>query len=156
MDTRIRNAVVRSTQNAFQTMVSMEVCAGEAPAGVGREFDFTGIVGVCGRVSGAVAVHLPRSLAMSVGSTVLGIPMTEDSPDLVSLVGELSNLVAGGVKTQLVKELGFEFEISIPTVMTGRLLEVAMMVNTPTVAVLFSDPAGPDRRFLVEAKLLIR
>jgi chemotaxis protein CheX len=157
VDARIKDALVLSTRNVFQTMVAMDVQVGDA--GVdrarGEDFDFTGLISVCGRVSGAIGVHVSRPLAAHVGTKVLGCEIPEDSPDLTSLVGEMSNMIAGGVKTQLVGLLGYEFEISIPTVVSGAHHETKMLLDSANVSVPFSANNGRSHRFVVEAKLKI-
>ncbi len=78
----------------------------------------SGIVGLGGELRGTAVFQCSNAVALSLTRQMLG----EESPSpqlLRDAVGELANILAGGIKKQLV-ELGTVVALSVPTVIEGR------------------------------------
>jgi chemotaxis protein CheX len=75
--------------------------------------DYTGMIGVAGPVKGCVYVTAPRALLTNL--LIAGGEADTSEDNLVDLVGEVANTIAGNAR----RELGKEFLISVPMVVEG-------------------------------------
>lgn len=140
MDQRIVDGVVKVTKEIFTTMVTLGLTPGAASENSSSEqtFDFTGMIGLSGTCPGAVGVRFPKTLAAKVASKMLGTPVAESSTEVRDTVGELTNMIAGGLKNELDK-VGICFDIAIPTVIAGDQHTFRVMGDAPTHIVPFSS-----------------
>lgn len=76
------------------------------------------VVGFTGRLSGMLSLHFSSGMACKMASALLGMPVTQADENVRDAVGELSNMLAGGLKKQL-SDTDNMFKISIPTVIVG-------------------------------------
>lgn len=139
MNPKLVAAVVMAAKDAFKTMVFMDLQEGAAYQSNGKRppTNCTGLIGLSGKLTGAVAVHFPESFAIKVVSSMLGESIKELSQDVRDGIGEITNLVAGGIKTILSRD-GLDFDISVPTVFSGENMTSQMMLQSPSVIVPFS------------------
>lgn len=155
MDSRIIRSIVVATQDVFKTMVFQEIQEGapyEVQPDQKNTYEISGVIGLSGPASGAVCVHFSKSGAALVASKLLGQSIAEDSDDARQTIAELSNMIAGGMRNELSKE-GIEFEISIPTIISGTSHRTEMRVDAPS----FSVPFQMDQNaFVVEACIALK
>ncbi len=151
MNPDVIRAVQKVTEDLFKTMVFLPLEAQPAhPIDAGKErFDFTGTIGLSGESPGAVGVRFPKALASKVASSMLGSPIPEDSIEVQQTVGELTNMIAGGMKNAL-DPSGIRFDISIPTVIAGDQHTFNILANVDGIAVPFKADGG---LFVVEVCL---
>lgn len=76
--------------------------------------DYTGVIGITGNNKGLVYFTAPESLLHQILTTIKENDQGEDN--LVDLVGEVANTIAGNART----EFGDEFNISVPLVFKGQ------------------------------------
>lgn len=118
----IQQRVNDTVTNVFDTMVQLPALAApEAPVDPGTE-RVTGSVGIAGdHIIGAIYLHVPEPLARRAAGSLLGLrgPAPADSPAVPDVIGELTNMVAGGLKAAL-NDAGAECGMSTPAVIRGR------------------------------------
>lgn len=144
--------VVDATREVFSTMVMMEP-AGEYPLKdpVTRFMcSITGMVGFAGTYSGVISIHCPVSLALKITSSMLGMECEEVDGDLNDAIGEIANMLGGGVK-QVLSKGGLDVKLSIPTVISGEDYTVNSLSDLDCVVIPFS--VG-EERFLVGLTLM--
>ena len=95
-------------------------------------YDVTSIIGLAGGIMGTVSVQLKRAIALKVTTNMLQTPVTELNDDVRDAVGELGNMIAGGLKTGL-EGKGICFDISIPTVIIGPGHQIGHMANSESI-----------------------
>lgn len=76
--------------------------------------DYTGVIGITGNNKGLVYFTAPMSLLHQMLTSMKESDQSEDN--LVDLVGEVANTIAGNART----EFGDEFNISVPLVFKGK------------------------------------
>ena len=107
------------------------------PRSIGRLFvwgapevhEFNGVIAVSGRRNGIVYFSAPRAML-----TVLLMKMNESNVSteyLCDVVGEVANTIAGNVR----RDLGKDFAISVPTVVSGAGSAVALPAGTRPVVI---------------------
>lgn len=82
-------------------------------------------IGFTGTLEGAISISLSNQGACKIVSKMLAMEITEVSSDVTDGVGEVLNIIAGGVKKRLAAA-GHDFEISVPTVIKGQDLHLAV------------------------------
>ena len=81
-------------------------------------WDISGIIGLSGEVSGAVAISLRSDTACKVTSLLTGAEHSGIDADVTDAVGEIINIIAGNVKKDFEEEL--RIKISLPTIVKGN------------------------------------
>ena len=72
--------------------------------------------------------------------------------EVIDAVGELTNMICGGVKTRLAK-LDMKFDLALPTTIVGKGVQICYPKNTPVIVIPFMTESG---EFVVEANLRAR
>lgn len=136
------NPFIASLDKAFQTMLNCEVTREplRLRTGNGALHEVSGIIGLSGRAVGTVVLSLSREVALHATSALLLTEATEINDEVVDVVGELTNVVAGGAKAQLEQ---YELSISLPNVITGSHHEIRFPSNVSPICVPFQTPWGP-------------
>ena len=105
----------------FDTMLSMdiELTDGGVQANVDGE-RVVGSVGFAGKAVGSVNIQVNEAFARSITAAMLGMEEDEIEGDeeVHDVIGELSNMVGGDLKSRLCDE-GLNCALSIPSITTG-------------------------------------
>ena len=112
------------------------------------------IAEVGGSVTGLISMQGSNrcaSLAVIFNKTVLDQLALKMMPSgeymALDLIGEISNLIIGGAKTQLVQE-GYDFQLALPTVISGYDYLIAHQTKAPIVRLPLMSDIGT---FFIEA-----
>ena len=130
-----------SVLETFSTMFSSEPQVEKAVQceDLGPSDGLTAIVGLGGAVRGSIVFQCGTPTAQRLTQLMTGEAASEDDQLLKDGIGEMGNIVAGGVKKHL-DAMGTNVSISIPTVVQGHLHRVSATGNTSwTVLHLRSD-----------------
>jgi len=125
----IRHFLNGHVVDVFETMLSKK--ATPAQDGTSPEFAerITGSVGLGGdTVTGAVYLHLSAEFANQIAATMLGLLPEETLPDndVNDVVGECTNMLAGGLKSVLCDK-SFECAVSTPAIIRGASFNIESM-----------------------------
>jgi chemotaxis protein CheX len=117
----------QAVTDVFRNMLSMEIRP-EPPLAPVEENDceqIIGSVGFAGDATGIICLYTDVELATALTSRMLGIAEAEvDTNEMVNdAIGELSNMVAGFVKSHLC-DGGLPCTLTIPSIVRGRKLSV--------------------------------
>jgi CheY-specific phosphatase CheX len=92
----------------------------------GAGFDgVAGLISFVGKVSWTLAIGFPRSTALEMAQKFAGCEIPFESLDMIDVVGELLNIVAGPTSAHLVAQ-GFEAKMGLPSVVRGGDIEVIL------------------------------
>jgi chemotaxis protein CheX len=145
-------AFIESTRQAFETMVFLPTSAGEPqfdPVLMPRG-DISGTIGVSGSIAltgdnlrGNLSLMFPDGMAVNLfrAMTMMGPDDPVDAQEVVDAVGELANMCAGGAKASM-QEIGLNFMISLPSVVSGSQHSVARMAGCATCLVPMRNDQG--------------
>lgn len=138
MDVRFINPFVTSTVNALKTMANVEVARGTPfiKGSFQALADVSGIIGLAGEAKGAVVVSFPFGLARRIYEAMTGDAVKDGDPGIADVVGEIANMVAGGAKG-LLAEMGANFRISVPSVVTGKEHTISHKSDAPCLVIPF-------------------
>jgi chemotaxis protein CheX len=143
------NAFCTTTMNVFKTMFQVDVQPGK-PGLKTEPFvhsDISAIIGFSGEAQGSIAISFPKLTALKVVSAMLGTTIKVFDRDVSDAIGELVNIVAGNVKTEIPE---FKLSISLPQVVVGMEHVLSSQASVATIVVPFTSSMG---NFTIEVGL---
>jgi CheY-specific phosphatase CheX len=146
----VRMAVLDAAKEVFESMVFTSLEASEAPAAPGNEA-FLASITFKGGLEGCLSLHCDPPCAQRIAAGMLCTQETLAEIEVIDALGEIANLVMGGVKTRLMHEIR-DLQISIPSVIQGRQLRPHTTDGTTRLTV----PVIIAPRFPAEFSLLYR
>lgn len=108
-----------STISVVETMLGSSCEVGETQCVTTghKMYAVTSVIGIVGKMSGAISFSLPAKAAISVMEAMTGIEATEVDADVRDAIGEMANMIAGFGKRHL--EI-MELNIGLPQVIVGE------------------------------------
>ena len=142
--------LVRSVQDIFKTMLSMEIeDAADAPNGQGAPV-VTASIRLGGAWNGIILLECRAPTACRCAAAMLGIKTpSADDEDVKDAMGELINMVAGNAKVVL----GRGTYLSLPTVVYGPEYRFPGLGGRLAARAAFQTPVGVIYVSLVEIRL---
>ncbi len=127
--------ITESTKTLFETMIMMDLKYAEASLVDEKQIktDVIGMVSFTGKYHGVISLFCSKKFALKVASNMLITEMTEFTTEVKDAIGEVSNMIAGNVKTKLTAQYG-DMYLSIPIVIAGEGLSITSVNNNPVVA----------------------
>jgi chemotaxis protein CheX len=89
----------------------------------GFDWDISAVIGLSGIVKGAVIISMKADLAIKLTDLLAGPGHTEMDTDVVDVIGEVNNIIAGNIKPRIPN--GDKIVISIPTIIKGKEHSIA-------------------------------
>lgn len=120
--------VQESVEEVFSTMLSMDVKVLETQEGdempPASNVGVVGTVGMAGKINGAIYMSYSNSLACKIVENMMGEPPSSvEEPDVADVIGELANMVAGGMKRRTARN-GYNGLLVPPVVMVGEGIKI--------------------------------
>ena len=144
--------LVNATLEVFASMIFIDIAQESAEADTQPvDPNVSSLIGLAGDLKGLLAVHCPESVALGITSAMLGMEVTEMGEDVKDALGEIANMVAGGLKISLSDE-GKKIELAIPTTVVGKAIRTSGLSGATRSTVTFSTPLG---RFGIEVRFIL-
>ena len=136
-------AIIEATSDVFDTMVMLEAAPGTQAADKTTAFNdaISGILGFSGDIKGMLRINCPNQVAMAITGSLLGMEVEEIDDDVRDAIGEIANMIAGGLKIYFARH-NHSIELSIPTAIGGQSYTVHSLANAEWVAVPFTLATG--------------
>lgn len=127
--------ITESTKTLFETMLMMDLKYDGSSLVDETQIktDVIGMVSFTGKYHGVIALFCSKQFALKVASNMLMTEMTGFTSEVKDAIGEVSNMIAGNVKTKLTAQYG-DMHLSIPIVIAGEGLSITAVNNHPVVA----------------------
>jgi len=135
----IVNSVNEAAANVFATMVGGELGPGIDSIANGPPEPSDGVVsfiGIAGPWVGTGSLACSANMACAVCTQMLMTETTSVNEDVLDAIAELTNMIIGGVKTDLESHIG-SLGLSIPTVVFGRNFKTRTVGSTEWIVVEF-------------------
>lgn len=129
-----------TVREVFQTMLSMSMTPHPPlPLPPDPQGQIVSSVGFIGQVTGAIYLYTRISFAKVMTSRMLGIEEDEvDTGEMINdALGELTNMVVGGVKSHLC-DRGLSCTLTIPSIVRGQQLSVEKSSQVATRLIGFA------------------
>jgi len=125
----------------FQSLCGISVQADPAEPSVDFHDAIFGVITLVGDVEWALFLGLRRDAAETMARAFAGFEIAFDSGDMCDAVGEMTNILAGGVKQEL-DNRGIRSEISVPTILRDQEATALFQHNRPMEVAFFKTPQG--------------
>lgn len=141
MNVEYINPFVIATVSVFDTMLSCPLTRGQLRCFERDqpEHDVSGLIGLSGKATGLVVLSIDKSIAFHASEMMLGEQYSSINADVVDMVGELANMIAGAAKARLEE---FELSVSLPSVIVGTNHVIGFPSNAKPICIPFHSPWG--------------
>lgn len=142
--------IVDSTEEIFNTMIFMDIST-EGCMSEGKEILFSNvsaIIGLSGDFTAMLSLHCSGYIAMEIAGAMLGMELEKVDADVKDALGEITNMIAGGIKERFAGE-NIKLELAIPTTITGKSYSISSPTRSNRVIIPFDLVQG---QFFVEMK----
>ena len=144
MNVEFINPFLSSLLNVMSTMAQMELTP-ENPKLKKNDIamgDVSGLIGMVSKTAkGSLSITYEASLALATMQGMLGESPNEINEEITDLIGEITNMVAGGAKRML-SEIGVEFDMATPIVVSGINHTIHHKAESSVVVIPLSSPHG--------------
>jgi len=127
MKEKLIRSIIEGTRRVFRMMLSVDPTPGEPRESRKTSMKVSGITGIIGfageRGSCMLYIRCPDDVAGMLASKMLGAEFNGISEEVKDALGEIANMISGNVNSFL-SEIGLEFKLSIPTIISGRGYEI--------------------------------
>ena len=160
INTAIMNAIIVSVENCFSMCELSVRVAGLSKVPVSlSNGNVAGMIGMSGKCTGFMTLTLPEHIATLAVSGLLQDEFTKINSQVIDGVGELTNIICGGLKTRLSNTPWPLENITIPSVILGNnyLISYAKGIEFGSVMFEIDDPETltiHDRLFLLTTSLM--
>lgn len=116
------NPFLSSMLNVISTMANMELVPEKPKLKKSKvaHGDVSGLIGmVSPEAKGSLSITFDASLALATMKSMVGEAPDEVNDEITDLVGEITNMVAGGAK-RILSDKGFDFDMATPVVVSGK------------------------------------
>lgn len=141
-----------ATLEVFASMIFIDIAAEPAADSMPPiEPNVSSLIGLAGDLKGILAVHCPAAVALGVTTAMLGMEVTALGEDVKDAIGEIANMVAGGLKVSLAA-VDKKVELALPTTVIGKAIRTSGLSGATRAMVPFSSPLG---RFGIELRFVL-
>ena len=160
LNSLIINSLVTSVENCLQScdlkirVVGVTKIPVQLP-----EAHITGLIGLSGKCTGFIAISMPERVATLAVSGLLMEEYKAINAQVIDGVGEITNMIAGGLKTRLYNTPWTVNTITIPSVILSERYDISYSKGIEYCGVTF-EVDDPDtltihgRVFMVNASLI--
>ena len=120
----LMEAVINSVQDCLMMFDVQARCVGVSSVPLSDQGEVTGMIGVHGDVSGFITTNLSECAAMSIVGRMLQDQFEALSSDVLDGAGEMTNIIAGGIKKRLVNSRWHFQHITVPSVIIGQNYQI--------------------------------
>ena len=144
MNVEFVNPFIVSLKNVLSTMAMIELVS-QKPRKKDSETamgDVSGVIGMVGpQVKGSMAITFDKNLAFNIMKNMLGDEADAIDEDVRDMVGEMTNMICGGAKSNLAEQ-GYEFELAVPVIVSGENHTIQHKVDGPKIILTFTSAQG--------------
>ena len=138
---RLIQPFVNCTKDVFSMMLNWdtELIGIHSSDAFMARYDCSGFIGVSGGLQGSIVVSVDQEVAFAAAEAFLGRRPISINAEVIDLVGELTNMIAGAGKDRIGIPGIF---LGLPTVITGRGHTVSFANSAHVEILQFTSPHG--------------
>lgn len=134
---QLLEAVVSSVTKALGMGKLGVACVGVSKVPTRESGAVTGMIGLHGRVSGFLSLNMSEKFAVKAVEAILHEKFDGLCSEVIDGAGELTNIIAGGVKKNLSNSDWMFSQITVPSVIVGQNYSVAYAQGLEFLQVTF-------------------
>ena len=142
--------IISATEEIFASMIFLDLVPG-TPLTTGKEdlgCYVTAMIGLSGDFNAILGIHCPAKVGMVIGGAMLGMELEEVDDDTKDALGEIANMLAGGLKEAFALQQ-INIMLAIPTTISGNSYKLSAPAGGNRVLIPFDIEAG---RFYIDLK----
>ena len=142
--------ISEATEEIFNTMIFLDIAA-DQPLDNGKHVlgcHVSAMIGLTGGFSGMLGIHCPEEVGLAIAGAMLGMELEQIDADVKDALGEITNMVAGGIKERFAAEQ-VPLQLAIPTAISGKTYTISSPTKSNRVVIPFNIQQG---QFFVEMK----
>ncbi len=139
-----------TTEEIFATMIFLDLAVAE-PLTQGKEdlgCHISAMIGLSGDFNALLGIHCPAEVGLAIGGAMLGMDLDEIDDDTKDALGEITNMLAGGLKEAFAAE-GTNLLLAIPTTISGSSYKISAPSGSNRIIIPFDLEVG---RFYIDLK----
>jgi chemotaxis protein CheX len=133
-----------STAATFRSICGVEPRLDDPVDGNIEAHGVEAVIALVGNVSWSLSLAFPSATAEEVARKFSGFEIPFDSADMIDVIGELANVLAGDVAARM-DSRGVKVKLSMPSVVRGDALDLTQPSAVESVRLRFLLPQGPMR-----------
>lgn len=142
MRAELINPFLSAAHNVFDTMLGCKLTRQALALKTEHSpmHEVSGLIGLSGMFRGMIVVSLARETALRAAGILLGSQPAELDAEVMDVIGELTNMIAGSAKTQLER---YELSMGLPTIILGRNQTIMFPSGATPIIIPFTSEIGP-------------
>ena len=145
-------AIIRAVDSCLTMCDTRARCVGISTVSNRDPGSVTGMIGVHGEVSGFVTVNMAEQAAKSVVGGLLQDHFERLDSQIIDGIGEITNIIAGGIKSGLAGSPWAFGNVTVPSVIVGHNYQIAYAKGLQYLSVLFEH--DNSETFLLDDRLI--
>ena len=145
-DVNFINPFIEGALHTLKVQCKVEARPGKlykkSAAAAGYEIDIAGIIGITSPgFNGSISIAFPAATFLAIMGLMRDEKSASITPEVQDGAGEIVNIVFGFAK-RVLNDKGFALEKALPSVVTGKGMNVLHVSSSPTVVVPFETDVG--------------
>ena len=145
-------AITGGVESCLTMCDSSVKCVGMSTVPTSDPGSVTGMIGVHGQVSGFITVNMAEQVARKAVAGLLQERLDALTPQVVDGVGEMTNIIAGGIKSALSGTPWSFSNVTVPSVIVGQNYQIAYAKGLEYLAVTFEQQN--DETIMLDDRLM--
>ncbi len=152
IDATILKAISDAVASCLTMCDSSAKCVGTSTVPMADPGTVTGMIGIHGNVSGFITVNMAEKVALAAVGGLLQDQFRELDAQVIDGVGEMTNIISGGIKNGLAGSPWQFGHVTVPSVIVGRNYQIAYAKGLEFLAVTFEH--DNSNTFLLDDRLI--
>ena len=152
VESTILNAITKSVDSCLGMCDTKARCVGTSVVPMADPGTVTGMIGIHGNVSGFITVNMAEKAALSAVGGFLQEKFTQLDAEVIDGVGEMTNIISGGIKNGLAGSPWGFTNVTVPSVIVGRNYQIAYAKGLDFLSVTFEHDNA--EAFLLDDRMI--
>jgi len=151
-DPELLKSIVDAVDGCLAMCDTQAKCVGISTVPIQDPGTVTGLIGVHGDVSGFITVNMAERVALAAVGGLLQDHLDTLTSQVIDGAGEITNIIAGGIKKGLAgTPWGFKY-VTVPSVIVGQNYQIAYVAGLQYLSVTFEHKN--DEALLLDDRLI--
>jgi chemotaxis protein CheX len=152
IDPDILQAIIDSVESCFTMCDTKARCVGTSVVPMADPGSVTGMIGIHGNVSGFITVNMAEQVALSSVGGLLQDQFKKLDAQVIDGVGEMTNVISGGIKNGLAGTPWAFTNVTVPSVIVGGNYQIAYAQGLEFLSATFEHENA--EAFLLDDRLV--
>ena len=152
----VEATILKTIMDAVDSCLTMcdatAKCVGTSTVPMADPGTVTGMIGIHGNVSGFITVNMAEKVALSAVGGLLQDHFNQLDAQVIDGVGEMTNIISGGIKNGLAGSPWQFSHVTVPSVIVGRNYQIAYAKGLDFLSATFEH--NNEEAFLLDDRLI--